>query len=215
MRAPDTAMLGASGYERVEGDFYPTGPENLDCLATFLDLSAMSVWEPACGEGHLSKRLTQLCRGVVSSDLYDRGYGTAGIDFLKSTKLPPVLLGSYGPGRPGIITNPPYGDMVELFVRHALELTRPHGGVVAMFLRNEWDMSSDDRPDLFEGHPAYAMKVCVTKRPRWVAFKKGDKSPRHNYAWYVWDWSKPAGALPPIRYIHPRDAAPIGPATVH
>lgn len=208
----DPAMSGQLQYDRVDGDFYPTPPEYLDCLAHFVDLSGLGVWEPACGEGHLSKRLSMLAHAVLSSDLFDRGFGTGGIDFLKSTKLPQIL--PMNGGRPAIITNPPYGDEAEQFVRHALELTKDTGGLVAMFLRNEWDCSGRDRADLFEGHPAYAMKIVVTKRPRWFEKKKGDKSPRHNFSWFVWDWSKAPGD-PAIRYIHPNNARPITAATKH
>lgn len=201
-------MLGEPKYERVDGDFYPTPPENLDCLATFLDLMNLSVWEPACGEGHLSKRLQELgVRGVISTDLYARGFGTANIDFLKCPVVPAAILRA---GQPAIVTNPPYGDVAEEFIRHALALVEPHGGIVAMFLRNEWDMAGS-RTDLFE-HPAFRMKVCVTKRPRWKEFEKGDKSPRHSYAWYVWDFRKNPLVPGSIRYIHPKNAQPIGSA---
>ena len=84
-----------------------------------------------------------------------------------------------------VFLDPPFDDLAEKFIRHALDLTQETGGLVAMFLRNEYDMAST-RDDLFEGHPAYVMKICVTKRPRWIEGSKG--SPRHNYAWYVWSW---------------------------
>lgn len=201
----DPAMSGQLAYERVDGEFYPTPPEYVDCLTHFVDLSKHVVWEPACGEGDLSMRLLRFCRGVVSTDLYDRGFGTAPIDFLNpDVRLPARLLSIEGTF-PAIITNPPYlGDLPEEFIRKALDLTEAHFGIVAMFLRNEYDMSSKDRPDLFEGHPAYAMKICCTKRPRFIKGSKG--SPRHNYAWYVWDWTKPHDQLPAIRYIHPSQA---------
>jgi hypothetical protein len=58
-----------------------------------------SIWEPACGDGAISKVLEAAGYTVISTDLVDRGYGHGGHDFLKSeTPL----------GR-NIITNPPYG----------------------------------------------------------------------------------------------------------
>ena len=166
----------------------------------------MSIWEPACGEGHISKRLVQLGAYVISTDLIGRGYGTGGLDFLKCPRIPAAL--TKGSGRIGIITNPPYGDLADEFLAAALELTAPVDGIVAMFMRNEWDMAKN-RHRWFEGHPAFAMKVCVTKRPRWVAGSKG--SPRHSYSWYVWD-HRNGGAPATIRYIHPKNARPIAPA---
>ena len=200
----DPAMSGQLDYERVEGDFYPTPPENVDCLAHFIDLRGRIIWEPACGEGHISKRLLRYCDGVFSTDLYNRGYGKPGVDFLSTTHM----ASNEAAKAKDIITNPPFDDMAEKFIRHALELTRPHEGMVAMFLRNEYDMAST-RADLFEDHPAYMLKIAVTKRPRWIEGSKG--SPRHNYAWYVWDWNYAQdprdGAS--VRYIHPKNAKPI------
>jgi hypothetical protein len=197
----DPAMLGPSGYDRIADDFYPTPPRYFDCLAHFIAMHQLIIWEPACGEGHLSKRMGELGAKVYSTDLVARGFGAAGVDFLLTTSTPRNTT--------AIITNPPYGSLAEQFVRKALEHMQKVGGVVAMFMRTDWDTSSSDRPDLFEGHPAYVMKIIVTERPRWFERKKGDKSPRFSFAWYVWDWSKPAGQLPNIRYIHPRDAQPL------
>jgi len=206
-RPTDPAMLGEPMFERVEDDFYPTPPENVDCLAHYIDVSRKAVWEPACGEGHVSKRLFQLGAYVISTDLIDRGYGKAPLDFLACPRMPPALTNGRD-RQPAIITNPPYGDLAEHFVEAALELTKPVDGMVAMFMRNEWDMACS-RDHLFENHPAYMLKICVTKRPRWFPGSKG--SPRHNYAWYVWDWNF---ALDPrdgasLRYIHPKNARPI------
>lgn len=199
----DGAMLGQVKYERREADFYATPPEYVDCLAHIVDLNGRTIWEPACGEGHISKRLlTATSAKVYSTDLHDRGYGRGGIDFLRATSTPR--------NTDAIVTNPPYGDLAEAFVRKAIELMQPVGGMVAMFLRNEWDCSAEDRPDLFEGHPAFATKIVTTKRPRWIEGSTG--SPRHSYSWFVWDWRH--GGLPTIRYIHPKNARPIA-GTIH
>lgn len=225
-------MLGEPQFERVEDDFYPTPPENLDCLGTYLDLESLVVWEPACGEGDLSKRLVELgTQKVISTDLVDRGFGVGGIDFLQCPTAPGALL-NYGNKRFAIITNPPYltldledaqwahlrdlaarygytkkSSLADLFVHKALELAKDRNGIVAMFLRNEWDCAKE-RMNLFEDHPAYAMKVIVTKRPRWIKGSTG--SPRHTYSWFVWDWSKPPETQAVIRYIHPKLARPCG-----
>jgi hypothetical protein len=199
-------MLGEPQFERVEHDLYPTPPENLDCLGTYLDLESLVVWEPCCGDGALSKRFVELgTEKVISTDLIDRGFGAGGIDFLKCPTAPGALL-DYGNKRFAIITNPPFGDLAEQFVRKALELTEDRGGVVAMFLRNEWDCAKE-RMYLFNQHP-FAMKVVVTKRPRWIKGSTG--SPRHSFSWFVWDWSKPPEAQAQVRYIHPKLARPCG-----
>lgn len=197
----DPAMSGQLSYDRVEGDFYPTPQENVDCLAHFVDLSDEIIWEPACGEGHISKRIFKFCKGVYSTDLYDRGFGHAPCDFLKQDRMPNIDCNM-------IVTNPPFADVAEEFIRRALILTAPTLGKVAMFMRNEYDMASS-RDDLFEGHPAFRMKIAVTKRPRWFEGSKG--SPRHNFAWYFWDWGdqRIPGQGAEIHYIHPKNANPI------
>jgi hypothetical protein len=194
----DAAMLGDSGYERVAADAYFTPPENVDCLASKVRLPGR-IWEPACGAGNITQRLVELGHEVVSSDLHTYGFEEqiGQFDFLAQEK-PPV------PGISAIVTNPPYGEMVEKFIRHSLKLMKPSCGMVAMFLRNEYDCGKG-RMDLFE-HPAFHMKIVVTKRPRWVEGSTG--SPRHNYAWFIWDWRS---TLQPseIAFSHPEFAVPF------
>jgi len=196
----DVAMLGDSGFELVEGQFYPTPPEYVDCLVAFFRVAEPGgIWEPACGEGHISIRLTEHGALVVSTDLYDRGFGVSGVDFLASNPK------SIAPGYRGpktIVTNPPYGDLAAQFIRKALELMERCSGRVALFLRNEFDCRKNQA--LFSKHPAYAGKVVVTKRPRWIAGSKG--SPRHNYAWYIWDFGRDPQSDQFIKYIHPSEA---------
>lgn len=69
--------LGASNHtekDREENDFYATEPKAIDLLC---EVEKFHEWilEPACGEGHLSKRLIENGYQVYSSDLIDRGYG--------------------------------------------------------------------------------------------------------------------------------------------
>lgn len=193
----DAAMIGDSGYERIEADHYPTPPEYLDCLLQHVNIHP-NVWECASGEGNLSLRLHEFGHTVWSSDIIDYGLDErfALANFLETKKLP-------DPSIRAIVTNPPYeGDLPEEFIRHALELMKPVKGQVAMFLRNEYDCSKKRMP-LFS-LPPFHKKIVVTKRPRWIAESKG--SPRHNYAWFVWDWRQIAGSGG-IAYAHP-DFAP-------
>lgn len=84
--------------KRAAYEFYPTPPEATRALLSVESFEG-SIWEPACGDGAISKVLEAAGYQVVSTDLIDRGYGAGGQDFLKSTE--PL-------GR-NIITNPPYG----------------------------------------------------------------------------------------------------------
>ena len=55
------------------------------------------IWECACGDGSMSRVLERTGQSVRSTDLYDRGYGEAGVDFLA-----PLWSSD------NIVTNPPY-----------------------------------------------------------------------------------------------------------
>jgi hypothetical protein len=44
------------------------------------------IWECACGDGAMSRVLQETGCAVPSSDLYQRGYGDAGHDFLAPTR---------------------------------------------------------------------------------------------------------------------------------
>ena len=90
--------LGASNHtekNREENDYYATEPKAIDLLC---QVEKFHEWilEPACGEGHLSKRLIENGYQVYSSDLIDRGYGMQ-FNFLETKSW-------HG----DIITNPPY-----------------------------------------------------------------------------------------------------------
>ncbi len=94
-----------------------------------------------------------------------------------------------------IVTNPPYSLATSDFIRHAIDLTEKTGGKVAMFLRNEFDCAVTRR-NLFQKCPTFDTKLVMTKRPKWNDHDIA--SPRHNYAWFIWDWSRQPG---PARII--------------
>ena len=107
--------IGASNHtdkEREANDYYATSPIAIDKLEAAYDIPN-NVWECACGEGHLAKRLAELGHSVFATDLVERGCGTTGIDFL-ATGVPPFDCEC-------ILTNPPYKYATE-FVEHALEI---------------------------------------------------------------------------------------------
>ena len=72
-----------------------------------------SIWEPACGKGHIAKVLRQsLSNTVIASDLKDYGYGKSEVYFLLSTT-----------SVDNIITNPPFSEMLR-FKMKALQLAK-------------------------------------------------------------------------------------------
>ena len=116
--------LGASNHtdhERAEYDYYATEPKAITYLLEVEKFEG-SIWENACGEGHLSKELIKNGYDVVSTDLIDRGYGTGGVDFFKCDE----------PKATNIVTNPPYAFAQE-WVEHSLEILHS-GSKLALFL---------------------------------------------------------------------------------
>ena len=116
---------------------------------------------------------------VVGTDLVDRGYGEAGRDFLAETRLPE--------GITAIVTNPPYGRRLFAFVDHALELTRPVGGMVAMLVNTQWPTGAANSTRL--RHPAFEVSVVLTNRIVWFSGDDGRPaaSSQENHCWLVWD----------------------------
>ena len=80
--------LGSSNHtadERAANDYYATDPQAVEMLLA-LESFAPLIWEPACGEGHISKVLTANGYEVISTDLIYRGYGEPEpMDFLTET----------------------------------------------------------------------------------------------------------------------------------
>ena len=138
------ATLGSSNHvpeEREAFDYYATDPKAVEMLLE-LEQFAPVIWEPACGEGHISKVLQAHGYQVISTDLVYRGFGDPEpLDFLKET-----LDGFEG----DIITNPPYSTGLE-FVQRALESVRP-GGKVAMFLKVQF-LEGQKRGAFFKNTP--------------------------------------------------------------
>ncbi len=137
-------VLGSSNHvaeNREAFDYYVTDPKAVEMLLE-LEQFAPVIWEPACGEGHISKVLQAHGYQVISTDLVYRGFGDPEpLDFLKET-----LDGFEG----DIITNPPYSTGLE-FVQRALESARP-GGKVAMFLKVQF-LEGQKRGAFFKDTP--------------------------------------------------------------
>lgn len=176
-------IIGASSHteeERQQDDYYATDPVAIDKLLT-VEKPYPLIWECACGEGHLSKRLQDFGYIVYSTDLVDRGYSTGGgrIDFLKATSLPK------GFNNCDILTNPPYKYAKE-FVLKALELVKS-GKKVFMFLKLTFLEGKARYTELYSKYPP---KIVYVFSERVSCIKNGEGEFNHGavcYAWYVWE----------------------------
>ena len=172
------ATLGARNYaqnERETNDYYATEPKAIELLCD-IETFSPTIWECACGEGHLSKALEDRGYKVIASDLIDRGYVEGGVDFLKCNK----------PFNGDIITNPPYKYAQE-FVEHALGVIT-EGHKVIMFLKVQF-LEGKARRKLFEKYPPKRIYVS-SSRLRCAMngdFEKYAKSNAVSYAWFIWE----------------------------
>lgn len=154
--------LGSSNHtdhERGDHDYYATSPMALELFSPLYPI-AHKVFEPSCGEGHLSKWLVERGHDVLSTDLVDRGYGIGGVDFFKvgeggdmfgdcqGTKL----LREWANGETfDILTNPPYNVSLD-YVLHAIELI-PDDGHVLMFLKTTFLEGKQRKKLIFDVNP--------------------------------------------------------------
>lgn len=167
-----------SEHEREVHDYYATEPRAVELLLNMESFSN-KIWEPACGEGHISKVLVKGGFDVKSTDLVDRGYGEGGIDYLDITN-------QNWDG--DVITNPPYIYAKE-FVEKSLAII-PEGKKVAMFLKVQF-MEGKGRKNLFITHPP---KTIYVSSSRLNCAKNGNFSGLRTsggsavaYAWYIWE----------------------------
>lgn len=174
--------LGASNHtnkERENNDYYATDPSAAEMLLELETLNK-NIWEPSCGEGHLSEVFIENGHNVKSTDLIDRGYGEGGIDFLCQTEK---FDGD-------IITNPPYKYAKE-FVEKGLNLVND-GNKVIMFLKLQF-MEGKARKKLFTKYPPKTIwvsssRILCAKNADFPGMIAGGGS-AVAYAWYIWEKS--------------------------
>jgi hypothetical protein len=156
---------------REANDFYPTHPGATKALLS-VEPFAGDIWEPACGEGDISRVLEEAGHRVISTDLVDRGFGEARRDFLMEWR----------PQAPNIITNPPF-KLASEFVEKSLQLTT---GKVAMFLRLAF-LEGVERGSTFPTQPLARVWVMSRRVPMWRGEVRDEIGSLMAMAWFVWD----------------------------
>ncbi|CAK0770365.1 conserved hypothetical protein [Gammaproteobacteria bacterium] len=168
------SIVGDHKAGRPDDDFYATPPEAVDALLS-RELWSGVIWEPACGDGAISKRLEQLEYQVYSSDFNDHGYGQVGVDFLDCANTPYRFM----------ITNPPYNITTEWIERaHDLRFDK-----FALLLKLS-ALEGDKRSRLMERTRLSRVWVFRKRLTLW----RNGKSLTENkgmiaFAWFVWDRS--------------------------
>lgn len=227
-RASLRATIGTRSATREERghNLYETP---IEAMRTLLALErfhgAAGILEPACGRGAILRPLEEAGYDVAASDLVD--YGTATLhgecqgvfDFL-DTKV--------STGR-DIVTNPPYGDVLNAFVAHALRVHRPRKMALLLNLNFLCGFDDADRRFAMDEHPPARAHVFTRRLP--MMHRDGWEGPHAsssmNTAWFVWeqdrrgryagptvlnrvDWKdyQDRPALPPITRTAPQPPAP-------
>jgi len=152
-------------------DFFPT-----PAWATYalIDNERFSgdIWESACGDGAMSRVLEKTGRRIISSDLHNRGFGDAGIDFLSAQRR-----------ADNIVTNPPYNS-AEGFVAAGVQKAKQK---FALLLRLAFLEGANRANTIFARNPpsrVWVFSERITFYPS-GAVQKGTGTTA--YAWFVWD----------------------------
>lgn len=150
---------------RSVADFYPTPPEATQALLNFLNLEpGTTVWEPACGDGHMVKVLESNDLLVRATDI------TLGVDFLTTEDNTSQW----------IITNPPF-SIADKFIRKCAEYHVPF----ALLLKSQYWHASRRLCLFREIQPSYVLPL--TWRPDFCFKERGGGSPVMDVLWCVWE----------------------------
>jgi hypothetical protein len=173
-------------FADLEGpDFFPTPKWATLALIDNEDFNG-DIWECACGDGAMSRVLEQTGRSVFSSDLYDRGFGEGGCDFLGASRE-----------ADNIITNPPFNS-AEGFVAAGVRRARKK---FALLLRLAFLEGANRANTIFAKSPPARVWVFSER----ITFYPSGVTPKGSgttaYAWFVWD--KDAPAQTELRWFKP------------
>lgn len=191
--------VAVSTYARVDLDKYYTPAWVTDSLLSVERFDG-GIWDPAAGDGQIVLAAKAAGLKAHGSDIAPEADFITPCDFLQI---------QVGGEWPNIVTNPPYGLQSRLavkFIEHALKLTKPQGGKVAMLLKVGFD-SAGGRRHLFADHPAFAVEYRLTKRIRWTNLPQSDAGPTENHSWMIWDWRKRPDMPAVKRYLPLMEAA--------
>ena len=168
--------------EREKDDFYATHPQAVRIFLNKLKEDNVilnnTIWEPACGQGHMAEAFIEYGYKVYASDLIDRGYGEI-TDFLEA-KLPCKC---------DIFTNPPF-KLAEEFISHGLEILEDKDKL-GLFVKIQF-LEGKSRKKIFDKYPPKYIYIysgrqqcsknadfehlkCTTVAYIWIMWEKGFK----------------------------------------
>lgn len=166
-------------------DFFPTPAWATEALIDN-EVFEGNIWECACGNGAMSEVLKRVNSDIYSSDLYDRGYGESGVDFLLEKRK-----------FDNIITNPPY-NAAEGFVRSGLNLAKKK---FALLLRLAFLEGANRQQTIFSQAPPSRVWVFSERITFYPAGAEVKGSGTTAYAWFVWD--KDSSSSTELKWFEP------------
>lgn len=158
-------------------DFFPTPPWATRALCEHIkvaipEIREQTVWEPACGEGHMARPLAEYFGTVISSDVHPYGYGAV-LDFLFPGNVDEA---------DWIITNPPFRLGKEFALKG---IGRAKVGV-ALLVRTAFLEGGERYAELF----SYRRPVAILQYCERVPMVKGRYDPlastATSYCWIIW-----------------------------
>ena len=172
-----------------ELDYYPTPPWGTRALCNFLEgvfyarahaLEDMSVWEPACGEGYMSRPLGEYFKRVVATDLQDFS-----ARFPDQARQEDFLLDWGAPDETydWIITNPPFVQG-QAFVERSLRLAKKG---VAMLVRLAFLETIERYHKLLKPSPPSIILQFVERLPMEKGKCRKEAVSATAYCWLIWD----------------------------
>lgn len=166
-------------------DFFPT-PKWATLALMDNEVFQGQIWEPACGDGSMARVLASKGNEVIASDLYDRGFGETGVDFLNTDRV-----------ADNIVTNPPY-NAAEGFVRVGVRNARRK---FALLLRLAFLEGANRYRTIFSVNPPARIWVFSERITFYPAGAERKGTGTTAYAWFVWD--KDWTGQPELRWFRP------------
>lgn len=183
------AAVGTDSAAAAErgNNLYETPIEATRALLSLMRFGPV-VWEPACGRNAIGRPLEGAGYDVILSDLVDYGSHTRHgevqqvRDFLETRR-------EAGAPTPDIVTNPPYGAVLNGFVAHALREHRPRRMALLLNLNFLCGFDDPDRCYAMDECPPTTIYVFTRRLP--MMHRDGwdgpEASSRMNTAWFVWE----------------------------
>lgn len=184
-----TAVMARRVEPHSSLDYFPTPPWATRALTEWLAKAQRyrrcTAWDPACGEGHMSRVLAEFFEDVYASDVHDYGAG----DFLWPTTR----------RADWVITNPPF-RLADQFIGQALEVADVG---VAMLVRTSFLEGAARYLTLFSKTPPTDILQFVERVPMYRGRLVQDGTTATAYCWLVWRKAVVDCGPPQFRWIAP------------